>query len=53
LATDEQGKTISEILLKIIQKIDFGLDLEQQFKILVNARSDFINFDSITIELVK
>ena len=53
LASENEVNMVGQLLKKIIQKIDFGRDLEQQLKVLNQARGIFINFDQVTDLLVQ
>lgn len=52
MALESEVETTGNLLRDVIAKIDFGRDLEQQLKILNQARGIFINFDQVTDLLV-
>lgn len=52
LASEQEVETVGKTLREVIKKVDFGRDLEQQLKILIQARGIFINFDHVTDLLV-
>jgi hypothetical protein len=52
LANEEEQKKVGELLTLMINKIDFGRDLEQELKILSEARGLFFNFDSVMEVLI-
>jgi hypothetical protein len=52
LASEQETLATGTLLREIVTKIDFGRDLEQQLKILTQARGIFINFDQVTDILV-
>ena len=49
----EKKKEVSDILTKFINKIDFGMDFENYFNFLTEARAAYYELDSITELLVK
>jgi hypothetical protein len=49
----EKKKEVSDILTTFINKIDFGLDFENYFNFLTEARAAYYELDSITELLVK
>ena len=53
LASEKEIDAVGQTLRDIVGKIDFGRDLEQQLKILSEARGIFINFDQVTDLLVS
>lgn len=52
LTSEEEVESVGKLLREVINKIDFGRDLEQQLKVLTQARGIFINFDQVTDLLV-
>jgi len=53
LATEKEVEEVGKLLREVIKKIDFGKDLEQQLKVLTQARGIFINFDQVTDLLIQ
>jgi len=49
----EKRKEVSDILTKFINKIDFGMDFENYFNFLTEARAAYYELDSITELLIK
>eukprot|EP00826_Nyctotherus_ovalis_P052452 TRINITY_DN6644_c0_g2_i1.p1 TRINITY_DN6644_c0_g2~~TRINITY_DN6644_c0_g2_i1.p1 ORF type:complete len:409 (+),score=147.22 TRINITY_DN6644_c0_g2_i1:814-2040(+) len=47
LTSESEVESVGELLKEIMMKIDFGRDLEQQIKLLTQARGIFINFDPV------
>lgn len=52
MSTDEEIQRISEIVSKIIRKIDFGKDLDKTLNVYTTARGLFINLDIVTETLI-
>jgi len=52
MSSQEETVRISEIVCKIIKKIDFGRDLDKTLNVLTTARGLFINLDMVTETLV-
>jgi len=49
----KKRKEVSDILTKFINKIDFGMDFENYFNFLTEARAAYYELDSITELLIK
>ena len=49
----EKRKEVSNILSKFINKIDFGMDFENYFNFLTEARAAYYELDTITELLIK
>jgi len=52
MSLDEDRRQISNLIINLIRKIDFGRDLEQQLNSYVDCRAAFTNLDAVTQELV-
>ena len=52
LSPADERRQISQLLCKFIGQIDFGNDVEQQLKVLVDCRAAFPNLDSVKDRLV-
>jgi len=52
MSTEEEIKRISKTLSRIIQKIDFGRDLDKTLNVYTTARGAFINLDDVTEVLI-
>ena len=49
----DKRKEVSDLLIKFINKIDFGMDFENYFNFLTEARAAYYELDSITELLIK
>jgi hypothetical protein len=52
MSSEEEIKRISKTICRIIQKIDFGKDLEKSLNVYTIARGLFINLDDVTEALI-
>jgi hypothetical protein len=52
LSMPEEQARVENLLQKLIGIIDFGVDHEQQLKVITEARSAFFNFESIIANLI-
>lgn len=52
MSTDEEHKRVSDIICRLLRKIDFGRDLDKTLNLLTTARGYFINLDDVTQTLV-
>ena len=52
LSPEDERRQISELLCLFVGQIDFGNDVEQQLKVLVDCRAAFPNLDSVKDRLV-
>ena len=50
---DNKKKEISDILIKFIRKIDFGIDFENHLNILTEARGNFYDLDDVIEVLIS